>query len=381
MHKALSHGPKQPQFRKERRPKRHGVFDKTPPRHRHDSEQRLGWRGRYCANGCVGKHYKHVPEDLRCKNHRPTPDQGRRRDLRGGGELIYQFEPKQHQPASGDICFAQEDAPAGQTHLRAQVGQCRHGLEQHTTPPVPRRCGCRGGHLQSPFIGQARRDCRRTVQPGIQLLDGCGAVGGRRGSRAHSCSAATEPTPGQLAVVRLRHTMARTAEGTTCRNPQADAISARGCRTAAGGDAAGRSTPGQLGRGSRDRQRQPRPQRRDRGADRELPGQRGDQGDGGAGRDPPRQATRDTTGGDSQEGRIGGRRHPTTPRRKAAMLTRAQHGPTQPKTSPGQHRVTWPWKKKRQAGESQDPPHTTFPKTCSRSTHQQTKPSRLSSMG
>ena len=38
MHKALSHGPKQPQFRKERRPKRHGVFDKTPPRHRHDSQ-------------------------------------------------------------------------------------------------------------------------------------------------------------------------------------------------------------------------------------------------------------------------------------------------------------------------------------------------------
>ena len=38
MHKALSHGPKQPQFRKERRPERHGVLDKTPPRHRHDSQ-------------------------------------------------------------------------------------------------------------------------------------------------------------------------------------------------------------------------------------------------------------------------------------------------------------------------------------------------------
>ena len=38
MHKALSHGPMQPQFRKDRRPKRRGVFDKTPPRHRPDSQ-------------------------------------------------------------------------------------------------------------------------------------------------------------------------------------------------------------------------------------------------------------------------------------------------------------------------------------------------------
>ena len=32
------HGPKQPQFRKDRRPKRHGIFDKTPPRHPPDSQ-------------------------------------------------------------------------------------------------------------------------------------------------------------------------------------------------------------------------------------------------------------------------------------------------------------------------------------------------------
>ena len=38
MHKALSDGPKQPHFRKDRRPKRHGVFDKTPPRHRPESQ-------------------------------------------------------------------------------------------------------------------------------------------------------------------------------------------------------------------------------------------------------------------------------------------------------------------------------------------------------
>eukprot|EP00439_Symbiodinium_sp_Y106_P039656 s1759_g4.t2 len=79
------------------------------------------------------------------------------------------------------------------------------------------------------------------VQSSIQLLDGCGAVGGRRGSRAHSRSVATEPTPGQLVVVCLSYQMARTAEGTTCRNPQAHAVSTRGCRIAAGGDAARRS--------------------------------------------------------------------------------------------------------------------------------------------
>ena len=38
MHKALIDGPKQPHFRKDRRPKRHGVFDKTPPRHRPESQ-------------------------------------------------------------------------------------------------------------------------------------------------------------------------------------------------------------------------------------------------------------------------------------------------------------------------------------------------------
>ena len=65
--------------------------------------------------------------------------------------------------------------------------------------------------------------------------------GGEGGVERTHAALRQNPLPGQLVVVCLSYQMARTAEGTTCRNPQAHAVSTRGCRIAAGGDAARRS--------------------------------------------------------------------------------------------------------------------------------------------